>query len=51
MTVQISVNGRLIEPDPPWKEIEIPLDPRRCSVVRARVDEGYSGPIYANCGF
>jgi hypothetical protein len=51
MTVQVSVNGRLIEPEPPWKEIEIQLDPRRCSVVRARVDEGYSGPIYANCGF
>jgi hypothetical protein len=29
----------------------ITLDPKRCSVLRARVGEGYSAPIYANCAF
>jgi len=28
--------------------VAIPKD--RCSVVRAEVDDGYSGPIYAHCG-
>lgn len=27
------------------------LDPGRCSVIRARVGDGYSAPIYANCDF
>jgi len=28
--------------------VAVPLD--RCTVLRARVDAGWSGPVYANCG-
>jgi hypothetical protein len=44
------VNGRAIDAKGE-AEVQIPLDPSRCSVIRAQVDEGYSGPIYANCPF
>jgi hypothetical protein len=50
LSVKIRVNGRLIEASDS-AEVEIPLDASRCSVIRAQVDEGYSGPIYANCPF
>lgn len=50
ISVQIWVNGRIIEAGDKT-EITIPLDPGRCSILRARVDEGYSGQIYANCPF
>jgi hypothetical protein len=52
-SMQILVNGRVIDAgDEDEKgEVSIPLDAARCSVIRARVDEGYSGPIYANCPF
>jgi hypothetical protein len=29
--------------------VEVP--PGRCSLIRAEVDEGYSGPVYVNCDF
>ncbi len=29
--------------------VEVPAG--RCSLIRARVDEGYSGPVYVNCAF
>jgi hypothetical protein len=50
LSVKILVNGRLIEASDS-AEVKIPLDASRCSVIRAQVDEGYSGPIYANCPF
>ncbi|MCK6588249.1 MAG: hypothetical protein L6Q76_11745 [Polyangiaceae bacterium] len=49
-SIKISVNGRTVDAGDK-AEIEIPLDSSRCSVIRAQVDEGYSGPIYANCPF
>ena len=27
------------------------LDSKKCAVLRARVGDGYSAPIYANCAF
>jgi hypothetical protein len=48
-TTQILVNGKVIEAGA--AEITIPLDKTRCSVIRARVDGGYSAPIYVNCPF
>jgi hypothetical protein len=50
LSVKILVNGRVIEAGD-QAEVEIPLDAARCSVIRAIIDEGYSGPIYANCPF
>lgn len=31
--------------------VRVALEAGKCSVIRARVGEGYSGPIYANCPF
>lgn len=50
VVVQFQAGGRLIEPDA-TNEIDIALEAGRCTVLRARVDEGYSAPIYANCPF
>jgi hypothetical protein len=49
--VRIVVNGAEIAPEEPGESVFVPVEPGRCSVVRARVDEGYSGPIYVNCPF
>jgi hypothetical protein len=40
--VATPASGRVVQ-------VEVPAG--RCALVRARVDEGYSGPVYVNCGF
>ncbi|WP_050432855.1 hypothetical protein [Chondromyces crocatus] len=47
---RILLNGRALAPEGPGRDIEVTVDPRWCSVVRAEVDGGYSAPIYVNCG-
>lgn len=51
VSIEIFVNGKVITPESAGQEVDIPLDAGRCTVLRARVDEGYSAPIYANCPF
>jgi predicted metal-dependent phosphoesterase TrpH len=50
-SIRFVVNGSEIEPAMGIREITIPLEKGRCSVIRAAVDHGYSAPIYANCPF
>ncbi len=49
--VDILVNGAVTRAPLAGEIVRLDLDPGKCSVIRARVGEGYSAPIYANCGF
>lgn len=49
--VEIIVNGVDVARPPSGVAARIPLPPGRCSVIRAKVGEGYSAPVYANCDF
>jgi hypothetical protein len=49
--IEIFLDGRPVEAPPSDVAVRIPVDERRCSVLRARVGEGYSAPIYVNCPF
>jgi len=50
--IDILVDGVSIHRDAPGVgAVKIPLVPGKCSVIRAKVGEGYSAPIYANCPF
>lgn len=48
--VRILVDGREHALAGPGQEVAIPVTPGRCAVIRAEVDEGFSAPIYVNCG-
>lgn len=49
--IEILVDGAPVRSPRAGEAVEIRVDPARCSVIRARVGEGYSAPIYANCAF
>jgi hypothetical protein len=49
--VRFLVNGREVAPQEPSATVFVPLQRGRCTVIRARVDEGYAAPAYANCPF
>lgn len=49
--VDVLVNGNIARSGVAGHPMMIRLNPSHCSVVRARVGEGYSAPMYANCGF
>jgi hypothetical protein len=49
--IELFLDGRSIEFPPSDVAVQIPVDERRCSLLRARVGEGYSAPIYVNCPF
>jgi hypothetical protein len=49
--VEIVVNGKAVATPDSNTPAAVALDPAACSVVRARVDEGFSAPIYVNCPF
>ena len=49
--VHFIVNGSLAYHGSARKTIRVRVNKGRCSLLRAQVDEGYSAPIYANCGF
>ncbi|MRG93185.1 hypothetical protein [Polyangium spumosum] len=49
--IQIYTNGAVVTPEGPGQSVFVPVTPGRCSVIRARVDAGYSGPVYVNCPF
>lgn len=48
---EILVNGERAARPASGAAVRIPLPSGKCSVIRARAGEGYSAPIYANCGF
>ncbi|MEO7328141.1 MAG: hypothetical protein ABI193_06165 [Minicystis sp.] len=49
--IEILVDGTPTRAPLAGELTRIEVDPARCSVIRARVGEGYSAPIYANCSF
>ena len=49
--IEIVVNGQTVARPDSGVAASLTLDPTVCSVVRARVDEGFSAPIYVNCPF
>jgi len=49
--VRFIVNGAEITPESPRESVFVPVTPGKCTVIRAKVGEGYSGPIYVNCPF
>jgi hypothetical protein len=49
--IQILVNGQVAEEVEPGQIVRIPVEEGRCSVIRARVGQGFSAPVYANCPF
>ncbi len=49
--LQFIVDGNLVYGGTARKNWRVRVDKRYCSILRARVDEGYSAPIYVNCPF
>lgn len=49
--IEIVVNGQTVARPDSGVAASLSVDPAVCSVVRARVDEGFSAPIYVNCPF
>lgn len=49
--VEFFVNGSIVYQGSARKTMRVRVPKDRCSILRARVDEGYSAPIYANCPF
>lgn len=49
--VEFILNGRSVSRLPEGGSARISIESEECSVVRARVDQGYSAPIYVNCPF
>src|SRR5207244_906085 len=48
--IAILVDGKTVREPDSGEVVRLGVDPGKCSVIRARVGEGYSAPIYANCG-
>lgn len=49
--VEVLVNGRAVATAESGEIVRIPLEKRGCAVVRARVGEGFSAPVYVGCSF
>jgi len=49
--LDVAINGSEVRRGAPDKRLIVRVSKTHCSLIRARVDEGYSAPIYANCGF
>lgn len=49
--IRFYANGAVLTPEEPGHTVFVPVTPGQCSVLRARVDAGYSGPVYVNCPF
>ncbi len=49
--IEFILNGQSAERLPSGGSVRISIESGRCSVVRARVDQGFSAPIYVNCPF
>jgi len=49
--LEVLVNGVSVATAEASEIVQIPVNSRDCNVVRARVGEGYSAPIYVGCSF
>lgn len=49
--VEVLVNGTSVKTAAPGEIVRVPLPRGGCSVVRARVGEGFSAPVYVGCAF
>jgi hypothetical protein len=49
--IEVFVDGASVQKPASGVAVRVAIDARKCSVIRARVGEGYSAPIYANCAF
>jgi hypothetical protein len=49
-SVTIVLDGAAVARPSAGETVRVPVARGRCSVVRAEVDLGFSGPIYVNCG-
>ncbi len=49
--IRVLVNGHLAATPRSGEVTALPLDSNVCSVIRAEIDGGFGGPIYANCAF
>jgi hypothetical protein len=49
--IDVLVDGTVMSSPEAGHVVKVAVDPRRCSLLRARVDDGFSAPIYVNCGF
>lgn len=49
--MEFLINGSIAYQGSSRQMTRLRVNKERCSLLRARVDEGYSAPIYANCGF
>lgn len=49
--IEVFVDGVSVQRPASGVAVRIALDAKKCSVLRARVGDGYSAPIYANCAF
>lgn len=49
--LEFFVDGSVVYQGSARKTIRVRVSKERCTILRARVDEGYSAPIYANCAF
>jgi len=47
--IELFVNGAAVAQPSAGETVKIQVPVDRCSVIRARVGEGYSGGVYANC--
>ncbi len=49
--IEVFVDGVRLQKPASGVATRLAIDATKCSVLRARVGEGYSAPIYANCAF
>jgi hypothetical protein len=49
--LEFFIDGSIVYQGSARKTMRVRVPKDRCALLRARVDEGYSAPIYANCGF
>jgi len=49
--VEFFVDGSIVYQGSARKTMRVRVPKNRCALLRARIDEGYSAPMYANCAF
>jgi len=49
-SIEVLLNGDVVASPASDEPARIPVSPSGCSILRARVDEGFSAPIYVHCG-
>jgi hypothetical protein len=49
--LEVFDDGKSVATSPRGEAVTVAVEGDRCSIVRARVDDGFSAPIYVNCPF